>query len=64
MAFPRQQKRLGCNRPGNNFSGASGVKDAADASRAASRGQPERHAPVMQFGAEMLVAVQAKSMLK
>jgi len=31
---------------------------------AARRGQPERHGPVMKFGAEMLVAAQAKSMLK
>ena len=31
---------------------------------AARRCQPERHGSVMKFGAEMLVAAQAKSMLK
>jgi hypothetical protein len=53
-----QQKRPGGNLPKNNFPGTSEVGCSADGSRAA------RHGPVMKFGAEVLVAAQAKSMLK
>ena len=44
---------------------ADGVlAEFAGGSRAARCGQPERPGPVMKFGAEMLVAARAKSMLK
>jgi len=59
-----QQKRPGCTRPGNNFHGTTKVGGTAGGSRAARCGQPERPGPVMKFGAEMLVAARAKSMLK
>jgi hypothetical protein len=59
-----QQNRPGGNWPGNNFPGTFEVEGAADGNRAARRGRPGRHGPVMKSGNEMLVAVYAKSMLK